>query len=70
MATVSVRMVADIASQSAVLRGGDVYELPDAVAQALVQVGWAVYEPAVEVAIQTPQEHATALRQRRSNLWR
>ncbi len=58
-------MIADIATPTGVMRGGMVYEMPIEQAEALVFMGWAEYVALPEVAIQTPQEHATALRQRR-----
>lgn len=65
----SVRMIADIATPSGVMRGGLVYELPDQQAEALVYMGWAEDVPQPGFAVQTPEEHATALRQRRGGLW-
>lgn len=65
----SVRMIADIATPSGVMCGGMVYEIPDELAEALVYMGWAEDVPQLGFAVQTPEEHATALRQRRGGSW-
>lgn len=69
----NVRVLVDIVIPGGRVQHGEACEVPDTFGMGLIDQGWAELldgEPlAVRVAVQTPQEHATALRQRRRITW-
>lgn len=65
--SVRVRMVVDIVASSGTFQAGTIHELPKQHALTFIDLGWAEKSdtPPIEVAVQAPEEHAVALRQRR-----
>lgn len=69
-----VRILADIVATGGMIRHGEACEVPESLGADMIRLGWAesidddmedvtMYRP--RLAVQTPAEHATALRQRR-----
>ena len=65
-AMMQIRMIADVAYPTGLLRGNQVYDLPAGEAEAMVIIGWAEYTDAEPVQTHAQQyDHVQALSPRR-----